>query len=105
MKTLTDVIQKYTQVLKYSQRRRALPWLNKDIFQLMKKRDLALKHSLLTKTNTDIFVFKGLRNKVVRELRKAKTNYFLLIYRIALLFGVRPIKQQLHPLGHCINRH
>lgn len=40
MKTLTDVIQKYTQLLKYPQCRRALPWLNKDIFQLMKKRHI-----------------------------------------------------------------
>lgn len=43
---------------------------------LMKKRDLALKKSLLTKTQTDILSFKSLRNKVVREMRKEKTAYF-----------------------------
>ena len=31
----------------------------------MKKRDYALKKSLLTKTNTDLLILKGLRNAVV----------------------------------------
>jgi len=36
-----------------------------------------LKKSLLSKTNIDLLNFKGLRNAVVRELRKAKTAYFM----------------------------
>ena len=43
----------------------------------MKKGDYALKKSLLTKTNTDLLIFKGLRNAVVRELCKAKTTYYM----------------------------
>lgn len=36
-----------------------------------------MKKSVLSKTNTDLLIFKGLRNLVVRELRKAKTAYFM----------------------------
>ncbi len=43
----------------------------------MKKRDHALKKSLSTKLHTDTLIYKGLRNRVVTELRKAKTNYFM----------------------------
>lgn len=50
------------------------------INQLMKKRDLALKKSIKTKLQTDILVFKGLRNKVISELRKAKSSYFMQLF-------------------------
>lgn len=43
---------------------------------IIKKWDLALKRSLITKMNTDHLMYTGLRNKVVSELQKAKTNYF-----------------------------
>lgn len=75
MRTIEKTIQKYTQPLKCRQNA-SLPWLNSDIYQLMKKRDIALKKSLLTKTQTDIIHFKSLRNKVISEMRKAKTAYF-----------------------------
>lgn len=35
-----------------------------------------MKNSLFTKSITDLLIFKGLRNRVVRELRLAKTTYF-----------------------------
>lgn len=76
IKTLTELIEKYIKIFKCKRRRVSLPWLNNDIRQLIKKRDLALKKSLSTKLNTDLLIFKGLRNMVVRELRKAKTTYF-----------------------------
>lgn len=41
-----------------------LPWMNNVIIQLMKKRDMALKKSRKSKLQTDMTVFKGLRNKV-----------------------------------------
>ena len=37
----------------------------------------ALKTSLKSKRITDRHIFTALRNKVTRELRKAKANYFL----------------------------
>jgi len=77
MKNLTNLIEKYIKTFKGMQRKASLPWLNNDIRQLMKKSDYALKKSLLSKTNIDLLNFKGLRNAVVRELRKAKTAYFM----------------------------
>jgi hypothetical protein len=56
MKTFTNLIQKYTQKLRKPRRPRVLPWLNKDINQLMEKRDLALKQSLVTRNNSETYV-------------------------------------------------
>jgi len=53
-----------------------VPWINNELRILMKKRDLALKTSLRSKLNTDFLIYKGLRNKVVSELRKAKVTYY-----------------------------
>ena len=39
------------------------------------KKDLALKRSLMTRTNTDHFIYTILWSKVVSELRKAKTRH------------------------------
>ena len=77
MKTFTNPMQKYTQKLRKTRRPRVLPWLNKDIHQLMKERDLALKQSLVTRNNSDTLIFKGLRNKVTKELRMEKICYFM----------------------------
>ncbi len=76
MRNIEQIIHKYRQPLKCRQNSASLPWLNSDVHQLMKKRDIALKKSLLTKTQTDILSFKSLRNKVVSETRKVKTAYF-----------------------------
>ena len=43
----------------------------------MKKRDASLKKFLKSKLSTDHLIFKGLRNKVTQELRKARANFFL----------------------------
>ncbi len=72
MKKLFKSIHKYTR----SQNSASLQWLYSDIHQLIKKRDLALKKFLLTKTQTDILSFKSLGNKVVTESGKSKTAYF-----------------------------
>jgi len=53
-----------------------VPWINNELRILMKKRDLALKTSLRSKLNTDFLIYKGLRNKVVSELRKTKVTYY-----------------------------
>lgn len=43
----------------------------------MKYRDSALKKAIKTGRHTDRLCYKGLRNKVIRELRVAKSNYYL----------------------------
>ncbi len=74
---LGNLVNKYTKTWKSRPKKPSLPWFNNGIHQLIKKRDLALKKSLVTKNNTDHLIFTSLRNKVVSELRKAKSNYFL----------------------------
>ena len=71
-----NLINKHTKTWKSRPKKYSLPWFSKDIHQLTKKRDLALKRSLTTKNNTDHLLFTALRNKVVSELRKARSNYF-----------------------------
>lgn len=44
---------------------------------MMKQRDLALKKATKTKLDTDILIYKGLRNKVVNELRSAKSSFYI----------------------------
>jgi len=53
-----------------------LPWLNEQLWKLMKQRDLALKAALKSKLPHER-QFQNLRNKVVKELRQAKANYFI----------------------------
>ena len=48
-----------------------LPWLNNEIRQAMKRRDILFKHSGYSAS------YKAARNSVVALLRKAKSEYFL----------------------------
>lgn len=43
----------------------------------MKNRDSALNKAIKTGRDTDRLCYKGLQNKVIRELRVAKSNYYL----------------------------
>lgn len=43
----------------------------------MKDRDVVLKKAVKTKGNTDMLIFKGLRNKVIYELRQVKSKFYL----------------------------
>ena len=59
-------------------KRSSLPWINENVIQMMRERgDRALQTSLKSKRITDRHIFTALRNKVTREFRKAKANYFL----------------------------
>ena len=53
--------------------------MNSNIIQLMKERDNVLKNALKTKSTHDRMTFGLLRNKVVKQLRKAKADVFLTI--------------------------
>ena len=54
-----------------------LPWFSENLWQLMKSRDAALKKAIKTKRDTDTLDYKGLRNKVFKELRLAKSRFHL----------------------------
>jgi len=73
---ITCLMEKFTKQIKLKKKDYTVPWINNELRILMKKRDLALKTSLRSKLNTDFLIYKGLRNKVVSELRKAKVTYY-----------------------------
>lgn len=77
MSTIESIVDKYTKKLKKSQRKFQLPWMNDNIRKLMKRRDLALKTFIKTRRDTDLKLFKGLRNQVVKEFRMSKSNYYI----------------------------
>lgn len=43
----------------------------------MRDRDTALKKAVKSKRDTDMLIFKGLRNRVIKELRQAKSNFYI----------------------------
>ena len=57
--------------------KQSLPWLTKEIIQLIKKRNYFYKEARRSGKNDDFLKFKQLRNKVVAELRGAKQKFFL----------------------------
>ena len=56
--------------------RKNLPWLNKEIIQLIRKRNLYFKKAHHSGSRDDRLMFKKLRNKVVANLRHAKRKFF-----------------------------
>ena len=63
---IEKIICKFLKTLKNSNRKKSLPWLNASIRQLMKQRDLALKATLKSRTNTAMALYKGLQNRVIK---------------------------------------
>ena len=76
---LMSTIQNITkQFLKFKGNNRyTLPWISSDIRKSIKERDNALKHSLKSKSPTDRHIFVSIRNKVIKEIRAAKSNFFV----------------------------
>ena len=59
------------------QNNHTLPWINSGIRKLMKERDNALRHSVISKLVTDRHIFVSLWNRVTKEIRAAKSNFFV----------------------------
>ena len=57
-------------------RRRNLPWLSKGITRSMRRRNTLFKRAKRSGTHQDYARFRQARNKVVGELRTAKSAYF-----------------------------
>lgn len=76
MNIVDGVISKFLKKQKHL-KKRILPWFNEELKQLMKERDLALKKSVKTKLSNDINIFKSLRNRVTKNIRKAKAEYYI----------------------------
>ena len=78
---LDDLLEEFTRKVKNRDKNKnnTLPWLNNDIFNLMKERDLLLKRALTTKSIIDRHRFTLLCNKVTKAIRNAKANFFTTI--------------------------
>lgn len=83
MTTVGKIVGKFFKTCKYSNRKRSLPWVNALIRKLMKRRDFALKTFLKSRSSTDMVLYKGLRNRVIKELRNAKATYYISVIREA----------------------
>ena len=56
--------------------RNNLPWLSKEIIQLIRKRNYHFRKACRTGYRDDYMKFKQIRNRVVAELRLAKRRFF-----------------------------
>lgn len=84
MTKIKDIITKYTKTQTRKQgTKKKIPWINETIWNLMKKRDSALKRANKTCQNVDRMAFKSLRNKVTALLRKARADFHLEIIKAA----------------------
>ena len=53
-----------------------LPWLSKSLIQLMTRRNLLFSHAKRSGKRSDVEKYKRIRNRVVTQLRNAKSSYF-----------------------------
>ena len=56
--------------------RRNLPWLNKGILQLIRKRNQLFSRAKSSKREVDLDKYRKMCNRVLSQVRTAKTNYF-----------------------------
>lgn len=68
MNNIEGIIKKFLKKQKNC-KQKSLPWISEPIRKLMKQRDQALKQAIKSKLNTEIAIFKSLRNRVVKDLR------------------------------------
>lgn len=75
---MSNILDKFLTQCKRPQRKVQLPWVSDAVRLLIKKRDFALiTFFVKTRYDTDLILFKGLRNQVVKELRNSKSNYYM----------------------------
>jgi len=55
--------------------RRNLPWLSKSLVQLMRKRNLLFSRAKRTNRKSDFERYRQTRNRVVSQLREAKSRF------------------------------
>ncbi len=77
MVTINKIKGEFSKNVTFSRKKQNLPWLNEQLWKLMRQRDHALKIAIKSGLAHDRRTFQHLRNKVVKELRKAKANFFI----------------------------
>ena len=56
--------------------RRNLPWLSKSLVQLMRRKNMLFSKAKRSGKRSDVEKYKRIRNRVVTQLRNAKSSYF-----------------------------
>lgn len=77
MVTINKNKGEFSKNFTFSRKKQNLPWINGQLWKLMKQRDHALKIAIKSVLAHDRRTFQHLRNKVVNELRKAKAHFFI----------------------------
>jgi len=75
-KNIIDLFNKHVPIKTKSLKKSSQPWFNSNIRLLIKKRDEVYRRWKRYKTTTLRTEYRGLRNQVVREINRAKTQYF-----------------------------
>uniref|UniRef100_A0A3B1IW78 Reverse transcriptase domain-containing protein n=1 Tax=Astyanax mexicanus TaxID=7994 RepID=A0A3B1IW78_ASTMX len=78
---IQEIIKRFTRSIKLKAKKNSIPWLNTSILQLMKERDHSLK--LANKLGHSRHQFISLRNRVVKEIRKSKADFFITVLNSA----------------------
>ena len=71
-----EILNKHAPIQTKKVRSHKIPWLTSNIKTLMNERDKLKRKAIITGLETDWKSYKQLRNKVNKELREAKTNYY-----------------------------
>ncbi len=77
MVTINKIKGEFSKNFTFSGKKLNLPWLNEQLWKLMRQRDHALKIALKSGLAHNRRTFQHLRKKVVKELRKAKAKFFI----------------------------
>lgn len=78
MTVIQDTMYHFMEKCKSKPRKKDhLPWVNSEIWALMKQRDHAPKMAIKTKNAHNRKIFTTIRNKVTKEIRNAKTHFFI----------------------------
>ena len=74
---LLQVVDKHMPIRRKRIRKNTSPWMNTNIFKLMKERDKAKKSAGKRKDKDLMDKYRKLRNKVTAEVKKSKKMYYV----------------------------
>ena len=72
---LMALIDKHAPLKKQRIRKQESPWMNSDIIELIRKRNLSKKHAIKSKLDGDWREYRRLRNQVTAKIRQAKADF------------------------------
>ena len=73
---VTNIMNKHAPLKTYRVKARNNPWMNRDILLRMYKRDYLCKNAKKTGNKALYTEYKQARNKVVNDIRKAKSDHY-----------------------------